>query len=324
MNMDFIKINTQDVTLEENETLKNKCDRIKNAYGVNITTKDLATIHNRMVKRLEREDKKQTRITQNRLIARFTQKELTTLRNNYNKREVAYTCGEDTTAFEPVVKLFNPSGIGTWYICTLSPENIAFGICCLHECEIGYVSLDELNVLQLPFGLTIEKDKHFSANGQSVYQLFEALQTGVNASDKQHIALPNTRTKDHIEKKTASIVKNEIFFHQTDLVELCIEEDIIPSEYIKNSHYYFDHNGNKLGGEEAEKSKQEDAFHDLYYSEEKDIATWFLVTDWLAEKLEAKYETILVCSLGTWWGRTTFGQLIVDDTVIKEIAEECL
>ena len=171
--MDFIKINTQDVTLEENETLEKICDHIKSAYGNDLTTEDLVIIHNKMVKRLEREAKKQTRITQNRLIVRFTQKELTTLRNNYNKREVAYTCGEDTTAFEPVVKLFNPSGIGTWYICTLSPENIAFGICCLHEFEIGYVSLDELNVLKLPFGLTIEKDKHFSAKGLTMYELYK-------------------------------------------------------------------------------------------------------------------------------------------------------
>lgn len=172
--MNFKKTNTHNLTQEAKETLKNKCDSLKSEYGMNITIEDLAAMHNKMLKRLEREAKKQARITQNRLIARFTQKELTTLRNNYNKREVAYnTCGEDTTAFEPVVKLFNPSGIGTWYICTLSPENIAFGICCLHEFEIGYVSLDELNVLKLPFGLTIEQDKHFSAKGLTMYELYK-------------------------------------------------------------------------------------------------------------------------------------------------------
>lgn len=170
--MNSIKADTQDLTIEAKKTLERKCDRIKNACGIDITIEDLATIHNRMVKRLEREAKK-VLTTQNRLLARFTQKEMVTLRDNYDKREAAYYKGDDTTAFEPVVKLFNPAGIGTWYISTLSPENIAFGICCLHENEIGYVSLDELNVLKLAFGLTIEKDRHFSAKGLNIYELYK-------------------------------------------------------------------------------------------------------------------------------------------------------
>jgi hypothetical protein len=171
--MNSIKEDTQDLTIEAKETLEIKCDRIKNTYGIHITIEDLATIHNKMVKRLEREVKKQVLTKQNTLLARFTQKEMVTLRNNYDKREAAYYKGDDTTAFEPVVKLFNPSGIGTWYISTLSPENIAFGICCLHENEIGYVSLDELNVLKLPFGLKIEKYRHFSAKGLNIYELYK-------------------------------------------------------------------------------------------------------------------------------------------------------
>ncbi len=166
------KIDTNDFTQEEKDKFVQVCDRLKKNHDINLTLEDLASSYNKSMARLERQAKKQVLKTQNRLIARFTQKELTTLRTNYNKRELAYTYGEDTTAFEPVVKLFNPSGIGTWYISTLSPENIAFGICCLHEIEIGYVSLDELNVLKLPFRLTIEKDRHFSAKGLNMYELY--------------------------------------------------------------------------------------------------------------------------------------------------------
>mgnify|MGYP003147872166 CR=1 FL=1 len=49
------------------------------------------------------------------------------------------------------VKLFNPVGIGTWWLSELDPEtNVAFGIAEIHEKEYGYVSLDELKNLKLP------------------------------------------------------------------------------------------------------------------------------------------------------------------------------
>jgi hypothetical protein len=64
--------------------------------------------------------------------------------------------------FKPVLKLFNPTGIGTWYLSELNPENnIAFGLCCLHEKEYGYVSLNELAEFKGRFGLPIERDKCF-------------------------------------------------------------------------------------------------------------------------------------------------------------------
>jgi hypothetical protein len=71
--------------------------------------------------------------------------------------------------FKAVLKLFNPTGIGTWYLSELDPEtNIAFGLCCLHEKELGYVSLDELFEYKGRFGLRIERDKYFSINKYSL------------------------------------------------------------------------------------------------------------------------------------------------------------
>ena len=64
--------------------------------------------------------------------------------------------------FKAVLKLFNPTGIGTWYLSELDPEtNIAFGLCCLHEEELGYVNLDELLSFKGQFGLGIERDRYF-------------------------------------------------------------------------------------------------------------------------------------------------------------------
>ena len=58
-----------------------------------------------------------------------------------------------------VVKFFNPTGIGTWYITEYSPEErIFYGLCCIHEAELGYVSQDELEHFRGRFGLGIERD----------------------------------------------------------------------------------------------------------------------------------------------------------------------
>ena len=79
---------------------------------------------------------------------------------------------DGTKSFNAVVKLFNPGGIGTWYLSELDPEtNVAFGLCCLYEKELGYVSLDELKKVKGMFGLGIERDAYFTSNKQSLEDL---------------------------------------------------------------------------------------------------------------------------------------------------------
>lgn len=71
---------------------------------------------------------------------------------------------EDEIDFDPVVKLFNPMGVGTWLLTELDPEtNIAFGLCDLGFPELGAVSITELESIRLPLGLGIERDLHWSA-----------------------------------------------------------------------------------------------------------------------------------------------------------------
>tara|TARA_A100001515_G_C4539662_1_gene199777 strand:+ start:660 stop:953 length:294 start_codon:yes stop_codon:yes gene_type:complete len=60
------------------------------------------------------------------------------------------------------VKLFNPTGLGTWWLSELDPEtNVAFGIAEIQEKEYGYVSIDELKEFKGSFGLPIERDLYF-------------------------------------------------------------------------------------------------------------------------------------------------------------------
>lgn len=65
-----------------------------------------------------------------------------------------------------IVKYFNPCGAGTWYGIEYNPEEkLFFGYVDLYgdgNGELGYFSLVELESINLPFGLKIERDIHFS------------------------------------------------------------------------------------------------------------------------------------------------------------------
>lgn len=63
--------------------------------------------------------------------------------------------------YEPVVKLFNPMGSGTWLITECDNDGLAFGLCDMGYPELGYISLEEVFSVRLPGGLTIEQDLHF-------------------------------------------------------------------------------------------------------------------------------------------------------------------
>lgn len=63
-----------------------------------------------------------------------------------------------------LVKFFNPCGIGTWYVFEAEKNGddwTFFGLVDLHEKELGYFTLSELQSIKLPFGLSIERDKYF-------------------------------------------------------------------------------------------------------------------------------------------------------------------
>jgi len=75
-------------------------------------------------------------------------------------------CGKEGWDPKPVVKFFSPVGAATWLITELHDDGAMFGLCDLGmgEPELGYVSLDELATVTLPFGLKIERDLYFTAN----------------------------------------------------------------------------------------------------------------------------------------------------------------
>src|SRR5215472_107228 len=62
----------------------------------------------------------------------------------------------------PIVKFFNPLGVGTWLANELDEDgDTLFGLADLGEPELGAFSLAEMEAVELPFGLGIERDVLF-------------------------------------------------------------------------------------------------------------------------------------------------------------------
>jgi hypothetical protein len=77
------------------------------------------------------------------------------------------TSRKKTEDIQVICKWFNPVGAGTWYVYERDSEDpdifwvfADLGDSMLAEC--GTVSLKELQTLNLPLGMSIERDIHFS------------------------------------------------------------------------------------------------------------------------------------------------------------------
>ena len=59
------------------------------------------------------------------------------------------------------VKFFTPDSSWTWYASEFDGEDIFFGLVSGFEVELGYFSLSELESIEGPVGLPIERDLYF-------------------------------------------------------------------------------------------------------------------------------------------------------------------
>ena len=76
-----------------------------------------------------------------------------------------YPLRSQEQAKDPLVpaKFFNPVGAQTWYVLEYDPETkIAFSyVTGMYKDEFGYTSMEELENIELPYWLTIERDLYF-------------------------------------------------------------------------------------------------------------------------------------------------------------------
>lgn len=80
------------------------------------------------------------------------------------KLKKQYSKGFKLEDLQVITKVFNPYGLGTWYIISQNPENEdeLFAIVDWFELEIGGVSKSELSSVKVPpFNLPFERDKYF-------------------------------------------------------------------------------------------------------------------------------------------------------------------
>ena len=90
----------------------------------------------------------------------------TQLRANLAARIEAVAEGRREPDPAPVVRLFSPVGAATWLATEIDEDGIFFGLADLgFGCpELGSFALAELEAARLPFGLSIERDLHFTAS----------------------------------------------------------------------------------------------------------------------------------------------------------------
>ena len=81
--------------------------------------------------------------------------------------------GNEFKLTDPIIaKFFNPMGSGTWYVMEGEKQSngdwFFYGFVDWLEKEWGSFSLNELESAKLPFGLGIERDRHFTGQYQDL------------------------------------------------------------------------------------------------------------------------------------------------------------
>lgn len=105
--------------------------------------------------------------------------------------------GNQSEARNPLIvaKFFDPVGSATWYATEYNPNTrICYGyVTGLAYDEWGTFSIDELESIQRPFGLTIERDIHFDE--KMFYQQFPQ-QLEKRVSELKEINSKNHQNQD--------------------------------------------------------------------------------------------------------------------------------
>ena len=92
-----------------------------------------------------------------------------------------YTGDKSAKDIKIVMKLFNPTGAGTWYLYEKEDEDVYWGYVNLGDidnAECGTVSMTKLMNFRGRFGLGIERDKFFVPLSMSLQEVMDIVQSG--------------------------------------------------------------------------------------------------------------------------------------------------
>lgn len=130
------------------------------------------------------------------------------------------------------------------------------------------------------------------------------------------------------QEELGRFVSREVFTCQTMLVDQLLNTEAMnyqgfDFENITNLYENTSfENWQEVQGETYLKHNTEEQQLKDYEDREEnpqEIFEWWVVSDWLLEKLEDKGQPVLKTDFGSWWGRTCTGQAILLDSVIEEI-----
>ncbi len=94
-----------------------------------------------------------------------------------------------------------------------------------------------------------------------------------------------------IHQAAERIIERDIYANQTSLVDDSLMKDLFDYDDIFNP------------------CDTEGEYHEIFQ--------WFLVSEWLSDKLREAHEPVLSNEYGIWWGRTCYGQSIILDGTIQ-------
>jgi len=92
-----------------------------------------------------------------------------------------YTGNKEMKDIKIVMKMFNPSGAGTWYLYEKEDEDIYWAFVNLGDpqmAECGTVSMSELMAYRGRFGLKIERDSSYKPLSISLEEVIEKVKSG--------------------------------------------------------------------------------------------------------------------------------------------------
>jgi len=91
-------------------------------------------------------------------------------------------CGnKPTNEIKIVMKIFNPTGAGTWYLYEKETDDIYWAFVNLGDpvfSECGTVSMSELLSFRGRFGLGLERDMHFEPLSKSLAEVMDIVKSG--------------------------------------------------------------------------------------------------------------------------------------------------
>jgi len=136
------------------------------------------------------------------------------------------------------------------------------------------------------------------------------------------------KTTKPTQEQLRQFVNREVFVCQSHLVEELLKDGKFEYEDITNfCQPWVKEEIGVCDGCKSDKAKPVNDYFNCFkcwesegkYDNPQDVFEWWVVSDWLLDKLEANGQPVMRTDWGNWWGRTTTGQAILLDWVIEKI-----